>query len=104
MYERAPLEIHTRHDLPSDQIEVFVLVRDTNRRVAFFAEPLTMKKHEDGALASPTLRLARQDAQQWIDALWSAGLRPTEGAGSVGALAATERHLADMRQLVFARK
>lgn len=36
-----------------------------------------------------------------IDDLWTAGLRPTEGAGSAGALAATQRHLQDMRALVF---
>jgi hypothetical protein len=36
-----------------------------------------------------------------IDALWTAGLRPTEGHGSTGQLAATERHLEDMRALAF---
>ena len=36
-----------------------------------------------------------------IDELWSAGLRPSEGTGSAGSLAATERHLADMRAFAF---
>jgi hypothetical protein len=40
-------------------------------------------------------------AQTLMDDLWSSGLRPTEGSGSAGALAATERHLADMQKLVF---
>jgi hypothetical protein len=40
-------------------------------------------------------------AQDLIDRLWSAGLRPTEGSGSAGALAATERHLKDLQRLVF---
>ena len=29
------------------------------------------------------------------------GIRPSEGSGSAGSLAATERHLHDMRALVF---
>jgi hypothetical protein len=32
------------------------------------------------------------------------GLRPSEGTGSAGALAATERHLKDMQRLVFKDK
>jgi hypothetical protein len=36
-----------------------------------------------------------------MDELWHAGIRPTEGAGSAGAMAATQRHLEDMRTLVF---
>lgn len=38
--------------------------------------------------------------QQLMDELWRVGIRPTEGKGSAGALAATERHLADMQSLV----
>jgi len=36
-----------------------------------------------------------------MDELWQCGLRPSEGSGSAGSLAATERHLADMRKLAF---
>jgi hypothetical protein len=45
----------------------------------------------------------RWEMQELMDALWRCGLRPTEGVGSVGALAATERHLKDMQRLVFDR-
>jgi len=47
------------------------------------------------------MRLLDEQAQELIDKLWMAGYRPTEGKGSAGVLAATERHLADMRRLVF---
>ncbi len=50
------------------------------------------------------LRLRPEEAQQFMDELWRAGIRPTEGQGSAGALAATERHLQDMRTLVFQGK
>jgi hypothetical protein len=59
----------------------------------------------ENLVREPTLRLTQEAAQLLMDQLWSAGLRPSEGSGSAGALAATERHLADMRELAmgFAR-
>ena len=50
---------------------------------------------------APTFSLPPEAAQGLIDALWECGLRPTEGTGSAGALAAVQRHLEDMRSLVF---
>ena len=43
------------------------------------------------------LRITREEAQQLIDELWQVGIRPTEGKGSAGALAAVEEHLKDER-------
>jgi hypothetical protein len=65
------------------------------------AQPVVFKRsEEDGAYVDPTLRLREDEAQGLMDALWHAGLRPSEGTGSAGAMAATERHLADMREIV----
>lgn len=47
------------------------------------------------------MQLSDAQAQELMDRLWQAGYRPAEGKGSAGALAATERHLEDMRRLVF---
>jgi len=68
------------------------------------AEPLIMKQHEENTVAEPTFRLDREYAQLLMDDLWVAGIRPTEGTGSAGALAATQKHLEDMRTLVFKNK
>lgn len=38
-------------------------------------------------------------AQELMDRLWQCGLRPTEGSGSAGALAAVEKHLHDLQNL-----
>jgi hypothetical protein len=51
--------------------------------------------------ATPTFSLDFKEAQVLMDDLWASGLRPTEGSGSAGSLAATERHLKDMQRLVF---
>jgi hypothetical protein len=59
-------------------------------------------KIDDGALiGAPSVVLVNTRAQQLMDELWQCGLRPSEGTGSAGSLAATERHLNDMRRLVF---
>lgn len=59
---------------------------------------------EDAMMSSPALMLSRDDLQSLMDELWHVGVRPSEGSGSAGSLAATERHLADMRALVFKQK
>lgn len=54
-------------------------------------------------MPEPTFRLDETRAQVLMDDLWVCGLRPTEGKGSAGALAATERHLKDLQKIVFER-
>jgi hypothetical protein len=49
----------------------------------------------------PLFTLASTEAQGLMDQLWQCGLRPSEGSGSAGSLAATERHLEDMRKLAM---
>ena len=62
---------------------------------------IIMETLDDGDMCSPTFTLKHQEAQILMDSLWDAGLRPSEGSGSAGALRATEKHLNDMRKLVF---
>ena len=73
------------------------------------AEPILMKatpldSTQAVSPSMPTLRISPTTAQAFMDELWNVGIRPTEGSGSAGALAATQRHLDDMRALVFKRK
>lgn len=67
------------------------------------AKPLEFEPmQEEGAIwQRPTAVLELEVGQQLMDELWRAGLRPTEGSGSAGSMAATERHLEDMRTLVM---
>ena len=66
--------------------------------------PVVMKPEDDGKERAPTLSLTAEKAQQLMDDLWQCGLRPSEGSGSAGQLAAVERHLEDFRRLVFKDK
>lgn len=65
------------------------------------AMPLVVEKVHEGQRSEPCMELHKETAQRLMDELWNCGLRPSEGSGSAGAMAATERHLADMKALAF---
>ena len=81
----------------------FVLFERMGNRVAHSThiEMLVPKDEDVGKVIYPTFSLSYEESQDLIDQLWQLGLRPSEGTGSAGALAATQRHLEDMRKLVF---
>lgn len=84
----------------NDEVQLLIIERGLTTDQRFIGN-VVMQKQEIGAYAEPSLRLSRTAAQQLMDNLWQCGLRPSEGTGSAGALKATERHLEDMRKLVF---
>lgn len=65
---------------------------------------IEMYHYEVGRETKPTLSIGFTAAQELMDDLWQCGLRPSEGTGSAGAMRAVERHLEDMRRLVFQDK
>lgn len=54
---------------------------------------------EGQQIEGPTTELGVKAAQELMDDLWQCGIRPSEGSGSAGSLAATQRHLADMQSI-----
>jgi len=92
----------------NEPTEIWAKSEPWNNRVSLLikrgnatAEPITMKLREELEILQPAINLTTQEAQNLIDNLWSCGLRPTEGSGSAGSLAATERHLKDLQRIVF---
>jgi hypothetical protein len=84
-----------------DEVHLSIAHRCPDGHLAV-VEPLAFRTVDPGkVIEQPTIRMQREEAQKLIDELWRAGVRPTEGQGSVGQLAATNAHLADMRRLVF---
>ncbi len=63
--------------------------------------PVTVGWTTPSVSPDPVFRLETEKAQELMDSLWRCGIRPTEGRGSAGQLAAVERHLLDMRTLTF---
>jgi len=86
----------------TDKIELGIFSREGSRLMV--ADPLTMTERKEGDWVPPAARLDRNQAQALMDDLWQCGIRPSEGTGSAGALAATQRHLDDMRTLVFKKE
>lgn len=96
-----PLEFMARREDWQNGISVYMRKCTFNVHTAF-AEPVVMRVVEpDEFMPAPMLRLSIHEAQQLIDELWQCGLRPTEGTGSAGSLAATQAHLKDMRAIAF---
>lgn len=81
----------------SNAIDIVVFDTQTNS----VAKPLVFEKNDEAAVPQPCMTITQINAQKLMDELWDAGLRPSEGSGSAGAMAATQKHLEDMRKLVF---
>ena len=96
------LRFHCEYSPYADSYSLHV---GAGRPLTAVAKPLEFEPHEPGTICpdNPTLRLQIEDAQQLIDTLWSAGLRPTQGKQSEGVTAAQEKHLQDMRTIAFAK-
>lgn len=67
-------------------------------------ENMVLRVIEPTGAIEPTFHMQVDHAQQLMDELWLAGLRPTAGAGQAGAIDAVKFHLEDMRRLVFKGK
>ncbi len=88
-----------REPFRGDTVDVLLVQRGPQTNA--FANPLTFTEVPKGSVPHPTMSLQPEEAQQLMDELWRAGLRPTEGTGNAGAMAATQRHLEDMRTIAM---
>lgn len=95
-----PLEVMARREDWNFGVSIYMRQRTVGHGMQV-ADSVVMRTAEKGEHIRPMLTLDIQTAQQLMDELWQCGLRPTEGTGSAGSLKATERHLEDMRALVF---
>lgn len=97
------LRTYAQYDWQMRQVELrFVHYGGQAGRIVTVAEPLKLVPVKEADYQGPTVRLSNDAAQSLMDQLWQCGIRPTEGTGSAGSLAATEKHLADMRCIAFA--
>lgn len=62
---------------------------------------LIMEPYTEGDYVRPTVHLDQHQCQSLMDCLWECGIRPSEGTGSAGAMAAVERHRDDLQRMVF---
>lgn len=81
-------------------IQLQAICRHSNGSLSV-AQNITFRDIEEGECCEPFVTISSTAAQMLMDELWRCGLRPTQGEGSAGSLAATERHLKDMRQIAM---
>lgn len=92
------MRIHAQYDFMTRCIQVYLLQR---RGDQMYTLETSVKAVPEGRSAPAAFLLDTKQAQQLMDQLWQCGLRPTECTGSAGALAAVEKHLADMRTIAM---
>lgn len=74
------------------------IFEQTNGRISI-CEDIIMRTLEEGQLANPKITLRESQAQQLMDDLWNAGIRPTSAKIHEGTVEAINRHLEDMRKI-----
>ena len=92
--------IAARRALFSNKIELSMVVAWSDGSLSA-AKHVEMVRADEGAIVDPFMVMPLETAQLLMDELWDCGLRPSEGTGSAGSLAATERHLKDMKTIAF---
>jgi hypothetical protein len=100
--QQNPIGFFFQTELLRRDIAVYIAGLNANGQATHVARLLELTPLDEATeVAGPTLRISYDDAQRMMDRLWDIGIRPTEGQGSAGMLAATERHLTDMRAIAF---
>jgi hypothetical protein len=99
-------ETYIREEFIRDGFALWLLTRDKlTGEMTHSAAPVQMVPIErDDSVAfeaEPVAYLSRGAAQLLMNQLWVLGVRPKDAGDPPGALKATERHLEDMRRLVF---
>lgn len=92
------IEIRAARSNWGDRIDMLILDQLPGHSNFSVVQKLELERLADTEPARPTLSLQPCAAEQLMDQLWDCGLRPSEGSGSAGAMAATQLHLADMRR------
>lgn len=83
----------------SESVKLYLFTKD--KRGTNAAQPMVIAPVAEFTAPMPAATLEPETCQELMDELWNVGFRPTEGSGSAGQLAAVQRHLEDMRTLVF---
>ena len=65
------------------------------------AEPVTMTLEDKGLYHEPAAILGKAPAQQLMDDMWNAGIRPTNAQHSAELIDAMQGHIVDLRTIAF---
>jgi len=104
MYDKSIRLRAKKNFILFDSVEIYIFSTNFEKGQKTVCEDIVMKKitEEDmGIEIEPSLKLSPDNAQILMDDLWDCGIRPTEGAGTAGAMKKIEDHLKDLRIILF---
>ena len=96
-------KIHLVEDWAMGGKKIYISRRVGDRIEVMFGDTVTAYQMGEAISDKPTLRLSDELLQELANALDKAGFKPKEGYLE-GKLTATEKHLEDMRTLVFEKE
>jgi hypothetical protein len=79
-------------------------LRVRDNETGAFVEHSILKQRKRFEYVAPCAILSEEALQELFNQLWKEGFRPKDGTGNSGHLEAINRHLEDMRTLVFKTK
>lgn len=88
-----PFEVRADRDIRRRGVTLWVQFNAPQEMPRLLTWSGAVVSSDPGVMFDAPPLLTDTAAQQLMDDLWRAGLRPTEGAGSAGSLAATQKHL-----------
>jgi hypothetical protein len=94
--------IRLQREMWNDKISMYFGQITERGELSVFRTANLEKIAEGEHYGDPFMRLEIESAQRLMDELWNCGVRPSEGSGSAGSLAATERHLEDLQKITTA--
>lgn len=97
---RIKRQLRLHMDPWNDNVDIAYV--ETRDGIRYVAQPVEFTRLDHGmAIQAPSFTLEPEQAQELFNGLWQLGYRPKDGTGNSGHVAAIERHLEDMRTLVF---
>jgi hypothetical protein len=97
-------KVQIRRGFHRNQIEIYFNLKGPNGDDPEYwmkCEPVQFRDEEDYRQVDEDrcgLRLPQEAAQQLMDELYAVGVRPTEGMGSAGSMAAAQEHLKSVEE------
>jgi hypothetical protein len=101
------LEIQLHQEWSRNGFGAYVMQTDRDGNPTHLGKQLVMEPLKEMASSAsagpdePTFRLTRDDAQALADALYRAGIRPTDAKDVGDVLKASQAHIADLRRVAF---
>jgi hypothetical protein len=95
------LDVYAQQAFIRNGVDIHLVARRGDLRSIGLPIVFETLAEDDGRRHEPTFTLPMAAAQEMMDRLWQCGVRPTEGAGSAGAMAQAEAHIKTLQRVAF---